>query len=453
MTERTNYDPYTLRPESTESPPRAFREVIRWLGPGLITASAVVGTGELIAAPVLGAENGYDLLWLILLSCVLKVVIQHELGRYVIGTADTGLEALNRIPGPRLRVHWVVWCWFFMSSASLMAQAGMFAGVAEILHQLVPALGISAWVWVVMVITALILVVGRYELVERVSVGLVVCFTALTVSAAGVLLMKPEYFSWSDLLGGMMIRAPQGGLSTAIAAFGITGVGSSDLVVYCYWSIEKGYARHTGAWDNTPAWVKRARGWIRVMSVDVLTAMVVYTFATVAFYLLGAGILHGLGVLPQGTETIGMLSNIYTETLGSGSHYFFLAGAFAVLYSSLFAGTAATARVYTDFVSVMGGFKRGDYKARRRVLQFFTCILLFVPAIYFMLLREPVLMIKIAGYSQAFMLPILAFSTIYLRYFRLPSAIRPRPWITLALWIVALLLLLMLVHTLLSQLG
>ncbi len=453
MTERNSHDPYALHPEGVASAPQAFREVIRWLGPGLITASAVVGTGELIAAPVLGAESGYDLLWLILLSCVLKVVIQHELGRYSIGTGDTGLEALDRVPGPHLRVHWVVWCWFVMQTMSLMAQGGMFAGVAEILHRLVPAVGISTWVWGVMAVTVFMLVVGRYQLIERVSVCLVICFTALTVSAAGLLLMKPEYFSWSDLLDGLMIRPPQGGLGTAVAAFGITGVGSADLVTYCYWSIEKGYARYTGACDNTPAWLGRARGWLRVMSVDVLSAMVVYTCATVAFYLLGAGILHGLGVLPQGTETVEMLSNIYTETLGSGSHYFFLAGAFAVLYSSLFAGTAAAARVFADFVALMGGYQRRDYKARRHVTQIFSFILLFVPAVYYMLLREPILMVKIAGYAQAIMLPILAFSTIYLRYFHLPRAIRPRGWITLALWVVSLLLLFMLVYTLLSQLA
>ncbi len=95
-------DPYLLDAESVESPPARITDVLKRIGPGLVTASAVVGTGELIATPVLGAENGYSLLWLVILSCAIKVVVQNELGRYTIGTGETGLEALNRFPGPRL---------------------------------------------------------------------------------------------------------------------------------------------------------------------------------------------------------------------------------------------------------------------------------------------------------------------------------------------------------------
>ena len=69
----------------------------------------MVGSGELVATTVLGAENGYTLLWLVLVSCVIKVVIQNELGRYAIGTGETTLEAFNHTPGPRLGVSWIVW--------------------------------------------------------------------------------------------------------------------------------------------------------------------------------------------------------------------------------------------------------------------------------------------------------------------------------------------------------
>ena len=51
-------DPYALRPESIEAPPNSFIGTLQRIGPGLITAATVVGTGELIATTVLGAENG-----------------------------------------------------------------------------------------------------------------------------------------------------------------------------------------------------------------------------------------------------------------------------------------------------------------------------------------------------------------------------------------------------------
>ena len=445
-------DPYFLAAESVEAPPTNLAGALKRIGPGLVTASAVVGTGELIATPVLGAENGYALLWLVILSCAIKVVVQNELGRYAIGTGETALEAFNRMPGPRLRVSWVVWLWLLMHTTTLMTQSGMLAGIAEVAGRALPSVPHLVWVWAVAIGTIVLLVVGRYGLVEKVSVSLVVCFTLVTVGAAYILLLSPS-FSWGDILDGLAFHLPRGGLVTAVAVFGITGVGSADLTTYPYWCIEKGYARYAGRRDETPAWLARAQGWIRVLGVDVVAAAMVYTFATVAFYLLGAGALHGLGVIPEGTETVRMLSNIYTETLGGWSSYLFLAGAVAVFYSSLFAGTAAAARVFADFVRLMGGFGRHDHAARFRWIQIFSALLLLVPVLYYVILREPVLMVKIGGVAQALMLPIVGATVLHLRYVHLPKSIIPRGWITLTLWIATLIMAVMMGYSVLRQLG
>ena len=148
--------------------PNTVIRSLQRIGPGLITAATVVGTGELIATTVLGAENGYRLLWLVIVSCLIKVVVQNEMGRYTVGTGETALQALNRVPGPRFRVSWVVWTWFLMEATALTALSGMFAGIGEVLNRIVPAIAISAWVWIVMLVTLVVLAVGRYRLVENV---------------------------------------------------------------------------------------------------------------------------------------------------------------------------------------------------------------------------------------------------------------------------------------------
>ncbi|MGC4082708.1 MAG: hypothetical protein QM736_11490 [Vicinamibacterales bacterium] len=91
---------------------------------------------------------------------------------------------------------------------------------------------------------------------------------------------------------------------------------AAELFMYPYWCVEKAYARYTGPIDSTPEWRRRAHGWIKVMNVDILASMVIYTVATLAFYLLGAGVLHSQGLLPKGNEMIAVLSRMYTETLG-----------------------------------------------------------------------------------------------------------------------------------------
>ena len=116
--------------KASKVPPKTLAGVRRGIGPALIIGAGVVGTGELIATTVLGAENGYSLLWLILVSCTIKVVMQNELGRCAIGTGETGLQALERAPGPRFRASWVVWLWSFMLATSLVTPSGMFAGIS-----------------------------------------------------------------------------------------------------------------------------------------------------------------------------------------------------------------------------------------------------------------------------------------------------------------------------------
>src|SRR5690349_10620461 len=83
-------------------PPIDVRRILLRLGPGLIIAASIVGSGELIATTKTGAEAGFWLLWLIILGCVIKVFVQVELGRDAIVRGKTTLDALSEVPGPRI---------------------------------------------------------------------------------------------------------------------------------------------------------------------------------------------------------------------------------------------------------------------------------------------------------------------------------------------------------------
>src|SRR4030095_5215787 len=80
-------------------------------------------------------------------------------------------------------------------------------------------------------------------------------------------------------------------VAAAFGAFGITGVGASELYAYPYWCLEKGYARFTGPRSDDAAWAERAKGWLRVMYLDAWVSMVVFTGGTVAVYVVGAAVL------------------------------------------------------------------------------------------------------------------------------------------------------------------
>ena len=318
MSAADHADLYRLRPEDVVSPPRRLRDTLTRIGPGIVLAGSIVGSGELIATTTLGAQVGYTALWLILVSCFVKPVVQGEMGRYTIATGETGLEAFDRVPGPRLGASWLVWSFAAMVLMTMVQIGGIFGGVAQVMTLLVPSVPMPAWILGFVALTLALLLGGAYDRLERLAMVKVALFTLITVLAAVVLSRMDAYFSWRDVGQGLWPRLPPKGLATAVAVFGITGVGASELFMYPYWCVEKGYARFTGAREDTEAWRTRAAGWIRVMHVDISCSLAVYTLATVAFYLLGAGVLHGMGVVPSARDMIPVLSNIYTETLGPG---------------------------------------------------------------------------------------------------------------------------------------
>src|ERR1041385_9154033 len=139
-------DPYRINPKDGPEPPRTFLAILKRIGPGIILCASIVGSGELIATTTLGAQAGFVALWVILLSCFIKPIIQVEWSRYIIATGETGLESFNRIPGPRIVVSWVVWAWALMVGVTLFQIGAMFGGVSQVMHQIIPAIPVNAFV-------------------------------------------------------------------------------------------------------------------------------------------------------------------------------------------------------------------------------------------------------------------------------------------------------------------
>jgi hypothetical protein len=169
--------------------------------------------------------------------------------------------------------------------------------------------------------------------------------------------------------------------------------------------------------------------------------MFTYTLATVAFYLLGAGILHGMGVVPAAGDMIPVLSNIYTQTLGGWALWLFYLGALVTLYGTIVSMGAAQSRMFADMVRVLGGFAREDYARRLFWRRVFVYALVLVPAAFYFVFASPVKMVVAGGIAQSVMLPVLGAATLYLRYRRLPAEVTPPVFVTAGLWLATLLML------------
>ncbi len=474
---------------SPQDPPRSPGATLRRLGPGMIIAGSIVGSGELVATTKVGAEAGFWLLWLVIIGCVIKVFTQVEFGRYTITWNRTPLAALDGLPGPRLKVNGVVWYWAVMTVLTLVQQGGIVGGVGQALTISRPlteqgahynrmqdawieaqaalaearpapdslrrqaearAAAVAAlppprdpylWATLIALLTSALLYAGRYPFIQTLSTVLVAAFTLVTFLTLILLQTTDWAVRGAEVVQGLRFRLPPAveGLTTnpvatALAAFGIIGLGAGELIMYPYWCMEKGYARFTGPRQDTAAWTQRARGWMRVLYTDAWLSMGVYTFATVAFYLLGAAVLGRAGLNPAGTDMIRTLAQMYVPVFGSWAAGIFLFGAFAVLYSTFFVAAAGNARMVADGLGLFG-LTDGSEAARERWTRRLSAAWPLGALVLYVFVRAPVAMILASGLAQALMLPLLGGAALYFRYRRSIAALRPgRLWDAL-LWL------------------
>src|SRR5688572_12875413 len=144
MADQALDDPYAITDESIQQPPASLWKALLKIGPGIVLAGSIIGSGELLLTTGLGAQYGFVFLWLILFSCIIKVFVQVELGRFAISSGMPTLTAFDSLPGPRLGAHWLVWWWFFMLLASVFQLGAMVGAVGQALDMAFPTA--SPWV-------------------------------------------------------------------------------------------------------------------------------------------------------------------------------------------------------------------------------------------------------------------------------------------------------------------
>ncbi len=436
MEKTTISDNYVIQEGTIKEPPSTIGQSLGFLGPGFILSASIVGSGELIATTTLGARAGFVAFWVIIVSCLAKVAVQLEFGKYTILTGQTAMTAFNSLQGPMLgRARWTVWMVFLLIVLKIIQLGGMIGSSAIVLNMLMPDIPIVIWVFVIALSLAVLIYKGFYTIVEKSSLFMTLMFTVLTLTAVFFLTFTPYSITSSDLLSGLKLQLPREFVAVAIGAFGITGVASDEIIAYNYWCIEKGYASYTGPRNDTVEWQRRARGWINVMYLDATVAMVIYTLVTAAFYLLGAAVLHQRGAIPEGNQLIETVALIYTESLGPGVKIIYLVGAFFVLYSSLFAALAAWTRMYSDIFGQLGWIDFFNLNQRKKVIALLAWALPFIWAATYLFVNLPVVMILSGGVVGSIMLFLTVFAALNFRYRNVIEAFRPSAFYDVALWI------------------
>ena len=255
---------------------------------------------------------------------------------------------------------------------------------------------------------------------------MVMSFTFATIVSA-ILMQGTEFAATAnDIASGFRFDFPLEYAALAIAMYGATGVASGEISAYTYWCVEKGYPSFVGADHSAPGWVERAKGWIKVVQTDVWVTLVILTFATLSFYFLGAGVLHRIGAQPAGSETINILSQMFTTTLGPWSFWLFSFGAFCILFSTVLSGIGAGSRSFPDLLVTFGFIDRQNLELRKKWIRGYIIAMPILSTIIYLFYEQPIFLVMVGATFGAFMLPVQSFVTLYMQRKRMDSRIQPK---------------------------
>jgi len=255
---------------------------------------------------------------------------------------------------------------------------------------------------------------GFYDVMEPLVTGLVVSFSLVVLVSVFLIQGTPYHFGLQDVAMGLKFKIPAGVI--ALGLMGSVGMTAFEMFFYPYWIQEKGYSSFVGKKPekNLDDYYRRAAGWIEVMRTDTMVATALAVVLTIAYYIMGASILHKLEVLPAGLDVVKDISNIFTATYGRWAYWLFMFGGFCTLFSTLVVFGGSWGRMWADFTASTGFIDWNDAKLRFRWVRIWQCIFLVACLLGAWGFKTPVKMIIFGASINGLMLPLFAIAMMIL---------------------------------------
>lgn len=279
---------------------------LRRIGPGLITASVVLGPGSIVAASRAGAEGGYRLLWLMALSGLFMAV-------YTSMGARLGC-ALNVTPLAYVAEQAGRWLAVLAGLSAFLVTAGFqFGNNMGVAFAASGVTGLPAWIWPLVFTAAalLFLFAARriYVALERLMMALVaVMIVAFFANLFWTGLNLPR------LASGFVPRLESG--DTLIARSMLATTFSAVAAFY------QAYLVRAKEWGPDEAQDAIRDAWVGIAIVGLISAAIL---AGAAETLFGTG---------QAFSDVGQLARILKGLLGPAANIVFCFGLGAAAFSS-----------------------------------------------------------------------------------------------------------------------
>jgi len=310
---------------------------LRSLGPGLLFAGAAVGVSHLVQSTRAGADFGFGLLWALLLANLCKYPFFQYGPRYAAATGETLLDGYKKLGKVALIGSYVVSfiTMFIIQAAVTIVTAGLAVNLFGL------KIPMESWALIITLVSMMILIIGRYKLLDRMMKYIIILLTVCTIVAVNVALFKTtDSFELTQIL-------PQGAQVGFLIAFLGWMPAPLDISVWqSIWSLEK---EKTTLKKITP---KQA-------IFDFNVGYIGTIFLAICFVMLGALVMHKSGKIFSESAGVfsGQLIELYTQNLGEFAYYFIAIAAFTTMFSTTITTLDASPRTMTRASTLIIGKK------------------------------------------------------------------------------------------------
>ncbi len=297
----------------------------RSVGPGILLAATAIGGSHLVLCTTAGASFGYRLLWLIVLAHLLKYHAFEFGPRLAVASRHSLLSAYRRLPGPR---DWALWLGLV---DMVLESVGVLAAVAGLTGSILQAafggFGLGPWTAIVIALTFLLLLTGRYPLLRNLNLGMMV---ALALGTAVAFFTTPPPVA--AFARGLVPSLPHGSLLLVASILGFLPTAIGVSVWQSLWTLED--PRFNG---SDPLDRRSSRERLRAVLIDLRVGYLLSAILAVFFLGLGAAVLHPRGLVPGQFDVAVTLARLYTELFGAWMRPLFYAVAFFTTFSTTYA--------------------------------------------------------------------------------------------------------------------
>jgi Mn2+/Fe2+ NRAMP family transporter len=360
---------------------------LRDLGPGIVIAATGLGAGDLIAASVAGAKYGIAILWAAVVGALLKFTLNEGLARWQLATGTTLLEGWVR----RLPRFWSLYFFVYLLLWSFIVAGALMSATGLAVHALAPAISVEAGGAVQSLLAALLVLFGRYRLLEAMMKFFIALMFAVVLYCAVAL--QPD---WSSVLGAIVVpRFPEGSVFFLLGVIGGVG-GSVTLLSYGYWIRERG-------WSGSAQ--------LHQVRVDLLLAYGLTGLFGIAIMIISAGV--SPGVL-SGSEMVLAVATRMWMTVGDAGKWCFLIGFWGAVFSSMLGVWQGVPYLFADFVHEWRNTEGEKVIDTRSTAYRAYLAFLAIPPMILLWAGKPVWVVLIYSVAGAAFMPLLAGLLLYM---------------------------------------